>query len=203
VDCESLTITGIKGKSQSSRKEDFPWTTQKVYATRSGNCKYHIVWIPKCRKKAICEDLRKYLGEIFPDLAMQKECKAVEGHRMPDDVHILISIPPKYSVSQVVGFIKGKSAIQIGRNCSRTKNEFCWAAFLGKRVLCIINWLRSVRCSVFAGSELYISHVSFPARPPRREVGERGRKETTIAGFIDIPDYLLCNGTVTVAPPAA
>ena len=79
-------------------------------------CKYHIVWIPKYRKKAIFEDLRKYLGEIFRELAAQKECKVVEGHLMCDYVHMLLSIPPKYSVSQVVGFIKGKSAIQIARN---------------------------------------------------------------------------------------
>ncbi len=65
----------------------------------------------KYRKKAIFEDLRKYLGEIFRDLATQKECKVAEGHLMPNHVHILISIPPKHSVSQVVGFIKGKSAI--------------------------------------------------------------------------------------------
>jgi putative transposase len=86
-------------------------------------CKYHIVWILKYRKKAIFEDLRKYLGEIFRGLATQKECKVVERHLMLDHVHILISIPLKYSVSQVVGFIKGKSAIQIARNFhGRKKN---------------------------------------------------------------------------------
>jgi len=74
-------------------------------------CKYHIVWIPKYRKKTIFKGLRTYLGTVFKDLASQKECKIEEGHLMPDHVHILISIPPKYSVSQVVGFIKGKSAI--------------------------------------------------------------------------------------------
>jgi putative transposase len=62
-------------------------------------CKCHIVWIPRYRKKAIIEDPRKYLGAIFRDLATQKECKVVEGHRMPDRVHIWISIPPKHSVS--------------------------------------------------------------------------------------------------------
>jgi putative transposase len=87
-------------------------------------CKYHIVWIPKYRKKTIFEDLRKHLGEIFRDLATQKECKVVEGHLMPDHVHILISIPPKHSVSQVVGFIKGKSAIQIARNFQGRKKNF-------------------------------------------------------------------------------
>ena len=87
-------------------------------------CKYHIVWIPKCRKKTIFADLRKHLGEIFRELARQKECKVPEGHLLSDHVHILLSIPPKYSVSQVVGFIKGKSAIQIARNFQRRKKNF-------------------------------------------------------------------------------
>ena len=88
------------------------------------DCKYHIIWIPKYRKKAIFEDLRKYLGEIFRELATQKECKVLEGHLMPDHVHILLSIPPKYSVSQVVGYIEGKSAIQIARNFQGRKKNF-------------------------------------------------------------------------------
>jgi putative transposase len=88
------------------------------------DCKYHIIWIPKYRKKAIFEDLRKYLGEIFRELATQKECKVLEGHLMPDHVHILLSIPPKYLVSQMVGYIKGKSAIQIARNFQGRKKNF-------------------------------------------------------------------------------
>jgi putative transposase len=87
-------------------------------------CKYHIVWIPKYRKKTIFGDLRKHLGEIFRELARQKESKVLEGHLMSDHVHILLSIPPKYSVSQVVGFIKGKSAIQIARNFQWRKKNF-------------------------------------------------------------------------------
>jgi len=87
-------------------------------------CKYHIVWIPKYRKKTIFEELRKHLGEIFRELATQKECKVLEGHLMPDHVHILLSIPPKYSVSQVVGYIKGKSAISIARNFQGRKKNF-------------------------------------------------------------------------------
>ncbi len=79
-------------------------------------CKYHVVWIPKYRKKSLFKELRKYLGEILKDLARQKGCKIEEGHLLPDHVHILISIPPKYAVSQVVGFIKGKSAISVARN---------------------------------------------------------------------------------------
>jgi putative transposase len=80
-------------------------------------CKYHIVWrgIPKYRKKLLYGQVRKHLGEVFRRLARQKESEVVEGHLMLDHVHILMSIPPKYAVSQVVGFIKGKSAIHIAR----------------------------------------------------------------------------------------
>ena len=86
-------------------------------------CKYHVVWIPKYRKKTLFKELRKYLGETLKDLAEQKGCKIEEGHLMPDHVHMLISIPPKHAVSQVVGFIKGKSAISIARNyMGRRKN---------------------------------------------------------------------------------
>jgi putative transposase len=70
------------------------------------DCKYHIVWIPKYRKKAIYGQLRKYLGEVFRDLALQRESEVLEGHLMGDHVHMLIAIPPKYSVAQVVGYIK-------------------------------------------------------------------------------------------------
>ena len=94
-------------------------------------CKYHLVWIPKCRKKIIYGELRKYLGDIFRELARQKECNVLEGHLMSDHVHMLVSIPPKYAVSQVVGFIKGKSAIQIARSYQgRTRNfvgQHFWA----------------------------------------------------------------------------
>ena len=78
-------------------------------------CKYHVVWIPKYRKKSLYQGLRRYLGELLKDLAAQKECKILERHLVSDHVHILISIPPKYSVLQAVGFIKGKSAIAIAR----------------------------------------------------------------------------------------
>jgi len=64
------------------------------------------------------------MGEMLKDLASQKECKILEGHLMPDHVHILISIPPKYSVSQVVGFIKGKSAISVARNYAGRRKNF-------------------------------------------------------------------------------
>ncbi len=87
-------------------------------------CKYHIVWIPKYRKKKIYGNLRNHLGEIFHDLARQKESRIEEGHLMGDHVHVLISIPPKYAVSQVVGFIKGKSVISIARNFNNKQRNY-------------------------------------------------------------------------------
>ena len=87
-------------------------------------CKYHIIWIPKYRKESIYEELGKYLGSMFKDLASQKECEVLEGHLRSDHVHMLISIPPKYAVSQVVGFIKGKSAIHIARDFMNRRRNF-------------------------------------------------------------------------------
>ena len=79
-------------------------------------CKYHVIFIPKYRKKAILHELRKVLGEWFREFASRKESRILEGHIMVDHVHVLVAIPPKYSVSQVVGYIKGRSAIWIARN---------------------------------------------------------------------------------------
>ena len=90
----------------------------------SWDCKYHLVWIPKYRKKVIYGHLRKYLGDVFRELAMQRESKIIEGHLIGDHVHMLISIPPKYAVSQVVGYIKGKSAIHIARTYAGRPNNF-------------------------------------------------------------------------------
>ena len=80
------------------------------------DCKYHVVFIPKYRRKALFGQLRRDLGHLFRDLAEQKESRVEEGHMMPDHVHMLITIPPKYAVAQVIGFIKGKSAIHIARS---------------------------------------------------------------------------------------
>ena len=88
------------------------------------DCKYHVVWIPKYRKKVLYGSLRKHLGEVLRELARRKESMVVEGHLMADHVHMLIAIPPKYAVSQVVGFIKGKSAIHIARTYAGRKQNF-------------------------------------------------------------------------------
>ena len=93
------------------------------------DCKYHVVYIPKRRKKKIFGALRKQLGEIFHELARHKESRIVEGHLMSDHVHICISIPPKYAVSNVVGYIKGKSAIAIARRFGGRERNFTGEVF--------------------------------------------------------------------------
>ena len=97
--------------------------TQSLCHTK-WDCKYHVVWIPKYRRKVLYGQIRKYLGELLRDLAAQKECKILEGHLQPDHVHVLLEIPPKYSVSQVIGFIKGKSAINIARTYLGQRKNF-------------------------------------------------------------------------------
>jgi putative transposase len=88
------------------------------------DCKYHIVFIPKYRRKAIFGQIRTRLGPIFHELARQKECKIIEGHLMIDHVHMCLMVPPKYSVASVVGFMKGKSAIAIAREFSGKERNF-------------------------------------------------------------------------------
>ena len=92
-------------------------------------CKYHIVFIPKCRRKVLYGNLRQHLGEVFRKLAEQKESRIEEGHLLVDHVHMMISIPPKYAVSQVVGFIKGKSAIHLARVYGERKQNFAGQSF--------------------------------------------------------------------------
>ena len=87
-------------------------------------CKYHVIFIPKCRRRVLYGELRKHLGEVLHRLAQQRESRIEEGHLMPDHVHMMISIPPKYSVAQVVGYIKGKSAIHVARVYGERKRNF-------------------------------------------------------------------------------
>lgn len=87
-------------------------------------CKYHVVFIPKGRRKMLYGQLRNHLGEVFRNLAQQKESRIEEGHLMVDHVHMMIAIPPKYAVSQVVGYIKGKSAIHLARVYGERKRNF-------------------------------------------------------------------------------
>ena len=92
-------------------------------------CKYHVVFIPKCRRKVLYKELRRHLGELFRQLAKQKESQVEEGHLMPDHVHMLMAIPPKHAVSQVIGYIKGKSAIHLARVYGERKRNFVGQQF--------------------------------------------------------------------------
>ena len=103
-----------------------------------------MVFIPKYRRKLLFQELRKPLGEVFRQLAAQKESKVEEGHLLPDHVHMLLSIPPKYAVSNVVGYIKGKSAIHLARGADlqRKKAQFRGTKLLGARLFCQHGWTR-------------------------------------------------------------
>src|SRR5260221_9055937 len=92
-------------------------------------CKYQVVFIPKCRRKALFEGLRKHVGPVFRELARQRESRIEEGHLLLEHVHMLISIPPKYSAAQVMGYIKGKSAIHIARTYLGKKQNFAGQHF--------------------------------------------------------------------------
>ena len=88
------------------------------------DCKYHVIFVPKYRRKTMFLELRQYLGPVFHELARQKECQIIEGHLLPDHVHMCIEIPPKYAVSSVIGFVKGKSAIAIARRFKGKQRNF-------------------------------------------------------------------------------
>ena len=88
------------------------------------DCKYHVVFIPKFRRKQLFGQIRTFLGPVFHELAQQKDSKIIEGHMMVDHVHMCISIPPKYQVAQVIGYIKGKSAIAVARQFGGRKRNF-------------------------------------------------------------------------------
>jgi putative transposase len=114
-------------------------------------CKYHVVFIPKCRRKTLYAQLRRELGTVFRGLAEQKECKVEEGHLMPDHVHMLLSVPPKYSVSSVMGFIKGKSAIHIARVYAGRRRNFVgqhfwargyWVSTVGKNEAAVRRYIQ-------------------------------------------------------------
>ena len=115
-------------------------------------CKYHVVFIPKCRRKVLYQGIRRELGLVFRSLAEQWECKVEEGHLMPDHVHMLLSVPPKYSVSNVMGFIKGKSAIHIARVYAGRRRNFVgqhfwargyWVSTVGKNEAAVREYIQN------------------------------------------------------------
>jgi putative transposase len=111
-------------------------------------CKYHVVFIPKGRRKLLYGQIRSQLGEVFRELAHQKESKVEEGHLRSDHVHMLLSIPPKYAVSQVVGYLKGKSAIYIARTFGGRQRNYVGEHF----------WARGYFVSTVGRDEQVIRH---------------------------------------------
>ena len=93
------------------------------------DCKYHVVIVPKYRQKKLFGNGRKQIGEIIRQLCVQKDIGLLEGHAMPDHLHMLLSIPPKYSVAFTIGYLKGKSAIRVHRELLRTKGTLFGRAF--------------------------------------------------------------------------
>jgi putative transposase len=115
-------------------------------------CKYPVVFIPKCRRKVLYQGIRCELGLVFRSLAEQWECKVEEGHLMPDHVHMLLSVPPKYSVSNVMGFIKGKSAIHIARVYAGRRRNYdgqhfwargYWVSTVGKNEAAVREYIQN------------------------------------------------------------
>jgi len=105
-------------------------------------CKYHVVFIPKCRRKVLYGKLRQHLGEVFHELAKQKESRIEEGHLLSDHVHMMIAIPPKYAVSNVIGYIKGKSAIHLARVYGERKRNFVGQHFWARGFFVSTGWAR-------------------------------------------------------------
>jgi len=99
------------------------------------DCKYHVVFIPKCRRKTLYQELRRHLGEVFRKLAHQKESKVEEGHLMPDHVHMLLSIPPKIRGFAGCRLHQGQERDPHGPGLWRAQTQFRWAALLGPRIL--------------------------------------------------------------------
>ena len=138
------------------------------------DCKYHVVFVPKRRRKAIFGQTRRHLGSIFHGLARQKECQILEGHLMPDHVHMCIAIPPKHPVASVIGFLKGKSAIARARLCGKSGISRASISGLGAMPFpqSDLNWSKSANTSASrkarmttAGNSELLTEARYGAAP--------------------------------------
>ncbi len=110
------------------------------------DCKYHLVFVPKYRRKVLYGKIRVFLGKVFHELARQRDCEIIEGHMVQDHVHMMIKIPPKYAIAEIVGYIKGKSAIAVARQFSGRKRNFNGEQF----------WARGYAVSTVGFNEIQI-----------------------------------------------
>src|SRR3546814_18859551 len=139
------------------------------------DCKYHVVFIPKCRKKELYGKIRKFLGPLFHELAGQRGSKITEGHMVQDHVHMLIKIPPKHSVSEVIGYIKGKSAIAVARQFGGWKKNFNGERF----------WERGYCVSKVGFEEAHIrAYIRNQEQLESQETDELGRSEERREGKV-------------------
>ena len=155
------------------------------------DCKYHVVWIPKYRRKAMFGSIRKYLGEIFHELAKQKESQIEEGHIAIDHVHMCISIPPKYTVAHVVGFVKGKSAIYIARNFGGRQRNFQGESF----------WARGYYVSTVGRDEELIK--AYIKNQEAEDKKNGSTKVVCVAAFSGSSLYTASSGSQIQAPGSA
>ena len=177
-------------------------------------CKYHVVFIPKCRRKTLYGELRRHLGEVFRKLALQKESQIEEGHLMPDHVHMMISIPPKYAVSQVVGFIKGKSAIHLAGVYGERKRNFVgqhfWArgyfvSTVGRDEAVIREYIKKQEHEDRRLEQMNLWHRSATVRWPKK-LGPRQRPQQPLraAHFLKppaLPGDIYCKRTQVALLP--
>jgi putative transposase len=117
-----ILLNGYDG-CEEAKEEDLMETYKSLSHSRY-DCKYHIVFVPKGRKKSLYGKIREYLKGIFHELARQKGCEIIKGYLMQDHVHMRITIPPKLAVSEVIGYLKGKSAIAIARQFGGKQRNF-------------------------------------------------------------------------------
>jgi len=146
-----------------------PWRPKEqtacVLICHRWDCSYHIVFIPKGRKKILYGKIRKFLGPVFRELARQKDSEIVEGHMVQDHVHMLVKIPPKHSVAHVAGYIKGKSAIAVARQFGGRQRNFNGESL----------WARGYAVSTVGHDEekirQYVRDQEATRRPRRRRAG--------------------------------
>ena len=104
-------------------------TDWKTQAHVKWECKYHVVILPKYRKKVIYGKARRRVGEILRELCRQRGVDLKEGNAMPDHIHMVVSVPPKFSIAMTIGYLKGKSAVRIHRQVLKTKGTLFGRTF--------------------------------------------------------------------------
>jgi len=129
------TVETSNREPPSTRKEESTMDKFESLSHTAWDCKCHVVFIPKCRRRTLYGQLRQHLGEVFRKLAAQKESRVEEGHLMPDHVHMMLSIPPKYAASQVGGFHQGQECDSPCKGVRGAQAQLRGAALLGQKVL--------------------------------------------------------------------